>query len=326
MSTAMDSANGTAAATVESKPPLALYKAMHAARARITTIAQSGNNTFDGYKYPTLEDYIDGIEAALAEEGLLMRHDVVQEVKLASRENHKKNLEQVREVRIRTTLIHVETGESTFTEFPAEGMDLRDKASLKANTSAKKFAIGNLLNLKTGIDVELDVDGRNAPQREERRRTDSKPPAGKQQTAKGKQQSATPPEKKWPEHWDVPKLCEKISGKKLLREFIDTWNHLTANPKLLNEAKADWLVVLSHFNRTWLAAGEPISEAAAKGDHGPWEAFKVGTTSEELDAFSKSIAAERERMKLPKPGDDEQPAPTSPAQGTDSNDGNNQAV
>lgn len=134
--------------------PLALYKAMHAARAKMPIVPKTGHNKFDDYHYSQIEDYVNATQQHLSEFGLLVIFDPVKHEWLDDRTTEKGKLEHVVRVLLRGTCIHVESGEERSTEMWGEGQDRGDKAFYKANTGARKYALANLFNLASGDDPE----------------------------------------------------------------------------------------------------------------------------------------------------------------------------
>lgn len=136
--------------------------AIVAAQAECKGIAKSGFNSFDKYKYATLEDYIDGVRPILAKHGLAMTFLAEEVVPLEGRKTAKGSTEHAVRVKCELTLLH-SSGESM--NFPTwgEGQDRADKAIYKAITGARKYAIASALNLSTSDDAENSDSGKADP-------------------------------------------------------------------------------------------------------------------------------------------------------------------
>lgn len=134
--------------------PLALYKAMHAARAGMPIVPKTGHNKFDDYHYSQISDFIQAIQEHLNQFGLLVMFDPLKHEWLEDRTTSQGKLEHCVRVLLKGTVIHVETGEEKSTEMWGEGQDRGDKAYYKANTGARKYALANLFNLASGDDPE----------------------------------------------------------------------------------------------------------------------------------------------------------------------------
>lgn len=137
-------------------PPIRLYTAMQAARAKMAVVAKSGFNKFDNYSYATLIDYVDAIQGPLDAHGLLVTNDVIHHEFLPDRPTKSQGIEHVVRITLRTRVIHCDTGEWMHIETLGEGQDRGDKAYYKAVTGARKYALAMLFNLATDDDPETD--------------------------------------------------------------------------------------------------------------------------------------------------------------------------
>jgi hypothetical protein len=291
-----------------SEERLKLLKAMFEARKEMKTVAMSGVNKFDNYEYSTNADFVTCIEVPCEKHGLLITHEVVEDAALEPRKNHKGNVEQVRKVTIRTTCTLVDNGQSISTEFACEGMDPRDKANLKANTGAKKYALANLFNLKTGIDPESNEDGRNSagpPQRtsqagNQQRQQQSSGQSPGRQPRQPRQTTApatiTAP-KAWPDT-DVTNLCNWLRHlPRTASAFKVAWGMIVGNNDL--HKSSDWFPVLKEY--TGLLRINLHEQTFSKEDLGE-------KTIAEVAKEVESANAEQAFKDEPAPQDDNQDA------------------
>lgn len=171
--------------TSEGPPPTKLYMALHKARAAMTNVGKGGFNKFDKYTYATLADYLTAIQKPLDDNGLLIVSHVDDITWLNDRETKQGGFEKVCHVKLRTVLIHAESGESISVTVLGEGQDRGDKAFYKADTGARKYALANLFNLATDDDPEID-----SPQAESR--SNGRPQVTQQQQRGGPPEQSQP--------------------------------------------------------------------------------------------------------------------------------------
>ena len=160
-----------------------IYSALAKCQAKCKLAGKSGKNTFDGYSYAMLEDYIEVIRVPMAENGLSLTVTVKTIERLACRKTKSGNDEQVVQICLQGTLNH-ESGEQIVAEVYGEGQDRSDKAIYKAITGGKKYLIADLFNIATSDDPEKDSDSERdkAPQN-----------AGKAPSTASNSRPATPP-------------------------------------------------------------------------------------------------------------------------------------
>lgn len=119
-------------------------------------IAKNGTNSFHGYTYATSADVLSKVNAALVEQGLasLVIPEIIslEEVKTA-----KGNIEHLATVKVNITLIDRDSDESVLITGIGSGQDSGDKAVMKAQTAAIKYAYMLSLSISTGDDPEADV-------------------------------------------------------------------------------------------------------------------------------------------------------------------------
>lgn len=118
-------------------------------------IVKNGVNDFHKYKYATAEDVLQKVNEALTknkiasfvEPELLEFKDVL---------NLKGNTEHLATVRVAITLIDSDSGENVQFIGMGSGQDAGDKAIMKAQTAATKYAYMLSLCIATGDDPEAD--------------------------------------------------------------------------------------------------------------------------------------------------------------------------
>ena len=119
-------------------------------------IAKNGTNSFHGYTYATSADVLSKVNTALVQQGLasLVIPELIslEEVKTA-----KGNIEHLATVKVNITLIDRDSDESVLIMGIGSGQDSGDKAVMKAQTAAIKYAYMLSLSISTGDDPEADV-------------------------------------------------------------------------------------------------------------------------------------------------------------------------
>lgn len=119
-------------------------------------IAKNGTNSFHGYTYATSADVLSKVNAALVEQGLasLVIPELIslEEVKTA-----KGSIEHLATVKVNITLIDRDSDESVLITGIGSGQDSGDKAVMKAQTAAIKYAYMLSLSISTGDDPEADA-------------------------------------------------------------------------------------------------------------------------------------------------------------------------
>ena len=119
-------------------------------------IAKNGMNSFHGYTYATSAGVLSKVNAALVQQGLasLVIPELIslEEVKTA-----KGNIEHLATVKVNITLIDRDSDESVLITGIGSGQDSGDKAVMKAQTAAIKYAYMLSLSISTGDDPESDA-------------------------------------------------------------------------------------------------------------------------------------------------------------------------
>lgn len=119
-------------------------------------IAKNGTNSFHGYTYATSADVLSKVNTALVQQGLasLVIPELIslEEVKTA-----KGSIEHLATVKVNITLIDRDSDESVLITGIGSGQDSGDKAVMKAQTAAIKYAYMLSLSISTGDDPEADA-------------------------------------------------------------------------------------------------------------------------------------------------------------------------
>ena len=125
-------------------------------------VPKNGTNSYHNYKYATAEDVLSAVNKSLAKYGIACiviptlesNIDVV---------NQKGNIEHLATVSVHIQLIDSESGEAVDLFGMGSGQDAADKAVMKAQTAAIKYAFMLSLCIATGDDPEADAgtDERN---------------------------------------------------------------------------------------------------------------------------------------------------------------------
>lgn len=119
-------------------------------------VQKNGMNTFHKYKYATAADVLEKINEACVEVGIAtpVKVEVISAVDTVTA---KGNAEKLVTVKVEYTLICTETGETLTITGIGSGQDAGDKAVMKAETAAAKYAWMLGMNMATGDDPEADT-------------------------------------------------------------------------------------------------------------------------------------------------------------------------
>lgn len=119
-------------------------------------IAKNGTNSFHGYTYATSADVLSKVNTALVQQGLVSL--VIPElISLEEVKTAKGNIEHLATVKVNITLIDRDSDESVLITGIGSGQDSGDKAVMKAQTAAIKYAYMLSLSISTGDDPEADA-------------------------------------------------------------------------------------------------------------------------------------------------------------------------
>ncbi len=118
-------------------------------------ISKGGQNSFHGYSYVTSADVLEKVNTAMADVGLV---STVMPSMIDFREvpNAKGNIEKHATVQVEVTIHDTDSGESITFGGIGSGQDSGDKAIMKAETAAIKYAYMLSLCIATGDDPEAD--------------------------------------------------------------------------------------------------------------------------------------------------------------------------
>lgn len=133
----------------------ALYEKLSLAMKSCSYIEKTGENTFHGYSYVTSSDVLERVNDALTSVGLITAVTPslldLREVQTA-----KGNIDKHATISVTISIIDIETGESVQISGIGSGQDSGDKAIMKAETAAIKYAYMLSFCIATGDDPEAD--------------------------------------------------------------------------------------------------------------------------------------------------------------------------
>ena len=118
-------------------------------------VQKNGKNQFHGYKYATSADVLEKVNQSFVKHGIisLAKPELFD---LTDVTTLKGNIEKLATIQMTITLMDVETGETFEIVGIGSGQDAGDKAVMKAETAAIKYAYMLTLNISTGDDPEAD--------------------------------------------------------------------------------------------------------------------------------------------------------------------------
>lgn len=119
-------------------------------------VLKNGTNNFHGYKYATSADVLEKVNTALVKNGISSMA-VPELVNCVDVTNSKGNKEHLATVKITIILTDSTSGETVTIVGLGSGQDAGDKAVMKAQTAAIKYAYLLSLNISTGDDPEADM-------------------------------------------------------------------------------------------------------------------------------------------------------------------------
>ena len=119
-------------------------------------VQKNGKNQFHGYKYATSADVLEKVNQSFVKHGIisLAKPELFD---LTDVTTLKGNVEKLATIQMTITLMDVETGETFEIVGIGSGQDAGDKAVMKAETAAIKYAYMLTLNISTGDDPEADT-------------------------------------------------------------------------------------------------------------------------------------------------------------------------
>lgn len=133
-----------------------IAKKLLAVMAECAYVAKNGLNSFHKYKYATAEDVLQKVNEALTKNKIVCVA-VPELIEFTDVTNLKGNTEHLATVRVEISLIDSDSGEEVKIYGIGSGQDAGDKAVMKAQTAATKYAYMLSFCIATGDDPEADV-------------------------------------------------------------------------------------------------------------------------------------------------------------------------
>ena len=119
-------------------------------------VEKNGTNTYHNYQYATSADVLAKVNASLVKHGIASVA-VPELLDMADVTTAKGNTEKLATIQMQITLIDTESGETFTIVGIGSGQDSGDKAVMKAETAAIKYAYMLSLAISTGDDPEADM-------------------------------------------------------------------------------------------------------------------------------------------------------------------------
>ena len=132
-----------------------IAKKLLAVMAECAYIAKNGLNSFHKYKYATAEDVLQKVNESLTKNKIACVA-VPELIEFTDVTNLKGNTEHLATVRVEISLIDSDSGEEVKIYGIGSGQDAGDKAVMKAQTAASKYAYMLSFCIATGDDPEAD--------------------------------------------------------------------------------------------------------------------------------------------------------------------------
>lgn len=118
-------------------------------------VEKNGTNSYHGYKYTTCADVLHKVNASLVKHGIVSVA-VPELISLTDVKTNKGNIEKLATVQVNISLMDADSDESLCITGIGSGQDSGDKAVMKAETAAIKYAYLLSLAISTGNDPEAD--------------------------------------------------------------------------------------------------------------------------------------------------------------------------
>ena len=119
-------------------------------------VQKNGTNDFHRYRYAMASDVLEKVHASLVKNRVAVVADSTVE-SIMEGVNQKGNPERLATVKTTLTLVDADSGETMICSGLGSGQDSGDKAVMKAQTAAVKYAWMLTLAMATGDDPEADV-------------------------------------------------------------------------------------------------------------------------------------------------------------------------
>ena len=118
-------------------------------------VPKNGVNTFHKYRYATSADVLEKVNAAFTKQGIatIVVPEIIKDEAVTTA---KGTFEHLVTVKIEVTLVDKDSGETAVFRGFGSGQDSTDKAVMKAQTAALKYAYMLSLAIATGDDPEAD--------------------------------------------------------------------------------------------------------------------------------------------------------------------------
>ena len=133
-----------------------IAKKLLAVMAECAYVAKNGLNSFHKYKYATAEDVLQKVNESLTKNKIACVA-VPELIEFTDVTNLKGNTEHLATVKVEITRIDGDSGEEVKIYGIGSGQDAGDKAVMKAQTAATKYAYMLSFCIATGDDPEADI-------------------------------------------------------------------------------------------------------------------------------------------------------------------------
>lgn len=133
-----------------------ISKKLLAVMADCAYVPKNGVNSFHNYKYATAEDVLQKVNESLTKNKIACIA-VPELIEFTDFTNLKGNTEHLATVRVEISLVDSDSGEEVKIYGIGSGQDAGDKAVMKAQTAATKYAYMLSFCIATGDDPEADV-------------------------------------------------------------------------------------------------------------------------------------------------------------------------
>lgn len=213
-----------------------LLAALSKATGMIQDPKRTAVNPYYNSKYATLQDVYESIRQPLQESGLVV-------VQVTKCENGN--------IKLITTLYHIETGEFISAEYPIQPSDMRNPQSLgSAITYARRYSLCTILGL-----APEDDDGNSAiPEKPPLQGPREKPITAPEQTNEYKQQKTTPkPNLETP---NVESMIAEVEQIKSADELVSWWKDNTKIIGMLDPESKKKLTAAFSKHKNNISRGE----------------------------------------------------------------------
>jgi len=173
-------------------------------------VMKKGENKYHGYTYATSADVLEKVNAAFVQYGIASAA-VPELLRLDDITTAKGNIEKLATVRMDIQLTDMESGETIQITGLGSGQDIGDKAVMKAQTAAIKYAYLLSFAISTGDDPEADCH------------TDEITAALEEKTAPRHQMQSVPNRPRQPTRQAVCSVCGTVITEKVLQFSKDKY-------------------------------------------------------------------------------------------------------